>query len=114
MLFMECCVGGADYLETAGGTKRKQGFILLPLLMFLMVCSGVVLCFVRNVYQEVEAAREYLCRKQLESIAQSFMSAALQQEKDTEIANAVYQTNPLQPGNNEAQDSVTVWFYVLC
>lgn len=105
---MVCFVRKANDPEKAEGTERKQGFILLPLLLFLMVCSGMVLCFMRSVYQEAEAAREFLCRKQLESIAQSFMSTALQQEKDTEITNAVYQLNPLQPGNNEVRASVTV------
>ena len=81
---------------------------MLSLLLFLMFCSGMVLCFMRNVYQEVEVAREFLHRKQLESIAQSFMSTALQQEKDAEIKNAVYKLNPLQPGNNEAETTVTV------
>ena len=105
---MICFVSKANDRGKAEGTKWKQGFILLPLLLFLMVCSGMVLCFMLRVYQEAEAAREFVCRKQLESIAQSFMSTALQQEQDTEITNAVYQLNPLQPGNNEVQASVTV------
>ncbi|MBR4907516.1 MAG: hypothetical protein IKZ43_00655 [Acidaminococcaceae bacterium] len=81
---------------------------MLPLLLYLMVCSGIVLCYMRSVYQEAEVAREFLCRKQLETIAQSFMFTALQQEKETEITNAVYTLNPLQPGNDEVKVSVSV------
>ena len=94
--------------NTAGGSEKKQGFILLPLLLFLMVCSSLVLFFGRRVYQESEAAREYLHRKQLETIAQSFMHSAIRQEKDTEITNAAYYLPPLQPGNSEVQLSVSV------
>jgi hypothetical protein len=49
-----------------------------------------------------------LCRKQLETIAQSFMFTALQQENATEITNAVYKLDSLQPGNDEVQVSVSV------
>ena len=100
-------VSGAG-IRTTGGTEKRQGFILLPLLLFLMVCSSMVLCFVRGVYQESEAAREHLRRKQLETIAQSFMFTAIQREKDTEIKNAEYSLQPLQPGNSEVQIFVTV------
>ena len=96
-----------NHREFVGGTDRKQGFVLLPLLLFLMVCSGIILSNMRNVYQEVEVAREFLCRKQLETVAQSFMSTALQQEKKIEIADAVYDLEPLQPGNDTVQVSVT-------
>ena len=95
-------------IRTTGGTEKKQGFILLSLLLFLMVCSSMVLCFVHGVYQESEAAREHLRRKQLETIAQSFMFTAIQREKDTEIKNAEYSLQPLQPGNSEVQIFVTV------
>ena len=95
-------------IRTTGGTEKKQGFILLSLLLFLMACSSMVLCFVRGVYQESEAAREHLRRKQLETIAQSFMFTAIQREKDTEIKNAEYSLQPLQPGNSEVQIFVTV------
>ena len=105
---MRCFVNEAILRDATGGTKRKQGFILLPLLMFLMVCSGIILCYGRSVYQEVASIREFLCRKQLETIAQSFMFTALQQEKETEITNAVYNVDALQPGNDEVQISVTV------
>ena len=105
---MRCFVSEAKIRETAGGAERKRGFILLSLLLFLMVCSGIALCYGRSVYQEAEAAREFLCRKQLESIAQSFMYTALRQEKTTEITNAVYTLNPLQPGNDEVKISVSV------
>ena len=81
---------------------------MLPLLLFLMVCSSMVLYFVRSVSQESEAAREYLCRKQLETIAQSVMFTAIQQEEDTEITSAEYSLPPLQPGNTEVQVSVSV------
>ena len=81
---------------------------MLPLLLFLMVCSGIVMCYGRSVYQEAEAAREFLRRKQLETIAQSLMFTALQQEKDTEITNTVYNLGPLQPGNDEVRASVSV------
>lgn len=91
-----------------GGTAGRQGFILLPLLLFLMVCSGVILGYVRNVYQEMEVARDFLCRKQLETVAQSFIFTALQQEKGIEITDAVYDLEPLQPGNNTVQVCVTV------
>lgn len=94
--------------DATGGTKRKQGFILLPLLLFLMVCSGIILCYGRSVYQEAAATREFLCRKQLETIAQSFMFTALQREKETEITNAAYNLDALQPGNDKVQISVTV------
>ena len=94
--------------EVVGGTDRKQGFVLLPLLLFLMVCSGIVLSYMRNVYQEIEVAREFLCRKQLETVAQSFMFTALQQEKEIEITDAVYNVGPLQPGNDAVQVTVTV------
>ena len=100
---MRCFVSEAKIRESAGGAERKRGFILLSLLLFLMVCSGIALCYGRSVYQEAEAAREFLCRKQLESIAQSFMYTALRQEKETEITNAVYTLNPLQPGNDEVK-----------
>ena len=105
---MKCFGKGANCQDSTGGAERKQGFILLPLLLFLMVCSGIVLCYGRSVYQETEAARDFLCRKQLETIAQSFMFTALKQEKETEITNAVYKLDPLQPGNDEVQVSVTV------
>lgn len=101
-------VSEANYRDTTGGTEKKQGFILLSLLLFLMVCSSIVLCYGRSVYQEVEAAREYVCRKQLETIAQSFVFSALQQEKETAITNNVYKLHPLQPGNKEVQVSVSV------
>ena len=47
-------------------------------------------------------------RKQLETIAQSFILTAIQQEKDTEIASAAYSLHPLWPGNNEVQVYVSV------
>lgn len=81
---------------------------MLPLLLFLMVCSGIVLCYARSVYQEAEAAREFISRKQLETIGQSFMFTALRQEKETEITTAVYELTPLQPGNGRVQVSVSV------
>ena len=81
---------------------------MLPLLLFLMICSSVVLYYGRSVYQESEAAREHLRRKQLETIAQSFILTAIQQEKDTEIASAAYSLHPLWPGNNEVQVYVSV------
>ena len=105
---MRCFVSEVKLCNTAGGTERKRGFVLLPLLLLLMVCSGIVLWYGRSVYQEAEAAREFLCRKQLETIAQSFMLTAVRQEKETEITNAVYSLNPLQPGNGEVQISVSV------
>lgn len=104
---MRCFVSDV-FFRDAAGTKRGQGFILLPLLLCLMVCSGIVLCYGRSVYREVEADRDFLCRKQMETIAQSFMFTALQQEKETEITNAVYNLNPLQPGNVKAQIYVAV------
>ena len=97
-----------NHREVVGGTDRKRGFVLLPLLLFLMVCSGIILSNMRNVYQEVEVAREFLCRKQLESVAQSFMFTALRQEKKIEIADAVYDLEPLQPGNDNVRVCVTV------
>jgi hypothetical protein len=105
---MRCFVSGSKFCDTAGGAERKRGFVVLPLMLLLMVCSGIVLCYGRRVYQEAEAAREFLCRKQLETIAQSFMFTALRQEKETEITNAVYSLNPLQPGNGEVHVSVSV------
>jgi len=105
---MRCIVSGSKFCDTAGGAERKRGFVMLPLLLLLMVCSGMILCYGRRVYQEAEAAREFLCRKQLETIAQSFMFTALWQEKETEITSAVYSLNPLQPGNDEVQVSVSV------
>ncbi len=98
----------AGFRNTTGGTEKKQGFILLSLLLFLMVCSSLVLYYGRSVYQESEAVRENLRRKQLETIAQSFMFTALQQEKDTEIKSAAYSLHPLQPGNSKVQVSVLV------
>ena len=105
---MKCFVREILLRDTTGGRKRKQGFIILPLLLFLMVCSGIFLRYGRSVYHEVAATREFLCRKQLETIAQSFVFTALQQEKETEITNAMYTLNPLQPGNDEVQISVSV------
>ena len=105
---MRYSISGIDFRDTAGGAERRHGFILLPLLLFLTVCSGIVLSYGRNVYLEVEAAREFMCRKQLETIAQSYLFTALQQEKETEITNAVYRLSPLQPGNNDVQVYVTV------
>ena len=105
---MRGSVSEANYRDATGGTEKKQGFILLSLLLFLMVCSSIVLCYGRSVYQEVEAAREYVCRKQLETIAQSFVFSALQQEKETTITNNVYKLQPLQPGNREVRISVLV------
>ena len=84
---MRCYASGANDRETAGGSGRKQGFIVLPLLLFLMVCSGLALCYGRSVLRETETAREFMCRKQLEIIAQSFVSVALQQENETELAD---------------------------
>ena len=81
---------------------------MLPLLLFLMVCSSMVLCYGRSVCQESEAVREHLRRKQLETIAQSFMLTAIQQENDTEISSAEYSLHPLQPGNSEVRVSVSV------
>ena len=81
---------------------------MLPLLLFLMVCSGLALCYGRSVLRETETAREFMCRKQLEIIAQSFVSVALQQENETELADAVYKLPSLQPGNDEVQVSVSV------
>ena len=107
-VFMKYFANKANHREIVGGTDRKQGFVLLPLLLFLMVCSGIVLSYMRNVYQELEAAREFLCRKQLETVAQSFMFTALQQEKEIEITDSVYSLEPLQPGNDAVQVCVTV------
>lgn len=98
----------AIHWERVGGTTGRQGFILLSLLLFLMVCSSIVLNYMRNVYQEMEAARQFLCQKQLETVAQSFVFTALQQEKKIEIKDAVYDLEPLQPGNDAAQICVTV------
>ncbi len=81
---------------------------MLPLLLFLMICSSMILYFMRSVFQESEAAREHLHRKQLETIAQSFMFTAIQQEKDAEITSAAYVLPPLLPGNSEVQVSVSV------
>ena len=105
---MRCFISGNAFRNTTGGTEKKQGFILLPLLLFLMICSSVVLYYGRSVYQESEAAQEHLRRKQLETIAQSFILTAIQQEKDTEIASAAYSLHPLWPGNNEVQVYVSV------
>ena len=105
---MGCFVSRAGFRNTTGGTEKEQGFILLPLLLFLMVCSSVILYYGRSVYLESEAAREHLCRKQLETIAQSFMFTAIQQENDAEITSAAYALPPLQPGNSEVQVSVSV------
>ena len=99
---------GAGFRNITGGTEKKRGFILLPLLLFLTVCSSMILYYGRSVRQESEAAREHLRRKQLETIAQSFMFTAIQQEKDTEITDAAYALHPLQPGNSEVQVSVSV------
>ena len=108
MLCMRSFVSVAVFRSAAGGTERKQGFILLPLLLLLMVFSSIVLYYGRSVYLESEAVREHLRRKQLETIAQSFMYTAIQQEKDTEITGAVYHVHPLQPGTSEVQVSVSV------
>ena len=105
---MGCVVRRVGFRSTTGGTEKEQGFILLPLLLFLMVCSNVLLYYGRSVYLESEAAREHLYRKQLETIAQSLMFTAIQQEKDTEIASADYALQSLQPGNREVQVSVSV------
>ena len=105
---MKCFVSESDDQGAVGGTDRKNGFIILPLLLFLMACSGTVLCYGRSVYQEAEAVREFLCRKQLETIAQSFMLISLQQEKETVISDAVYNLPLLQPGNNEVRIVVSV------
>ncbi len=105
---MKYFVGWAAFRNTTGGTEKKQGFILLSLLLFLMVCSSMVLYYGRSVYQESEAAREFLRRKQLETIVQSFMFTAIQQEKDTVITSADYSLHSLQPGNGEALISVSV------
>jgi len=107
-VLMRCYASGANDRDTAGGSGRKQGFIVLPLLLFLMVCSGLALCYWRSVLRETETAREFMCRKQLEIIAQSFVSVALQQENETELADAVYKLPSLQPGNDEVQVSVSV------
>ncbi len=105
---MKYFVGWAAFRNTTGGTEKKQGFILLSLLLFLMACSSMVLYYGRSVYQESEAAREFLRRKQLETIVQSFMFTAIQQEKDTVITSADYSLHSLQPGNGEALISVSV------
>ena len=105
---MRCFISGTAFRNTTGGTGKKQGFILLPLLLFLMVCSSMVLYYGRSVYQESESALEHLRRKQLETIAQSFVFTAIQQEKETEIKGAVYSLHPLQPGNSEVRVSVSV------
>lgn len=81
---------------------------MLSLLLFLMVCSGLALCYGRSVLRETETAREFLCRKQLEIIAQSFVSVALKQENETELTDAVYKLPSLHPGNDEVQISTTV------
>ena len=105
---MRCFISGTAFRNTTGGTRKKQGFILLPLLLFLMVCSSMVLYYGRSVYQESESALEHLRRKQLETIAQSFVFTAIQQEKETEIKGAAYSLHPLQPGNSEVRVSVSV------
>lgn len=107
-VLMRCFASGANDRDTAGGTERKQGFIVLSLLLFLMFCSGLALCYGRSVLRETETAREFMCRKQLEIIAQSFVSAALKQENETELTDAIYKLPSLQPGNDEVQISTTV------
>ena len=84
--------------KNRGYGGRKDGFILLPLLLFLLVCSGITLSYMRIVVQELDAAKEFLHYRQLETITQSFMQAALCQEEQTVITDAVYQMEPLYPG----------------
>ena len=85
-------------IESGAGTGKKDGFILISLLMFLLVISVVAISLVRNVTQELSVVQETVRLKQLETIVQSFMYTALQQEKFDGITEAVYQLEPLLPG----------------
>ena len=85
-------------IESGAETGKKDGFILISLLMFLLVISVVAISLVRNVTQELSVVQETVRVKQLETIVQSFMYTALQQEKFDGITEAVYQLEPLLPG----------------
>ena len=86
----------------------KQGFILLPLLLFLLACSGIALSSVHGVVQELETEKEFLHYRQLETVAQSFMQTALRREEDCAITDAVYPLETLYPGKAGVELTVKV------
>ncbi len=81
---------------------------MIPLLLLLLVCSGMALSLVRIVTQETEYMRETIRLRQLETIVQSFMRTALRQEDRTGITETVYQTEPLFPGKEPVNIRVAV------
>ncbi|MBQ8919737.1 MAG: hypothetical protein IJ056_06505 [Acidaminococcaceae bacterium] len=91
-----------------GGKDKEQGFILLPLLLFLLVCSGIALAYMRTIVQELDTAKEFLHYRQLETVVQSFVKTALYQEDETVITDAVYHLEPLYPGKESVTLTVKV------
>ena len=89
-------------------SKRNKGFILFPVLLFLIACSGVAMTGLHTVAREAAAANEFLRYRQLETIAQSFMQTALYQEEQTEITDAAYQLGSLYPGKEPVNVIVKV------
>lgn len=92
----------------AGEAEKERGFILVPLLLFLLVCSGIAISYMRTVAQELDASIEHLRYRQLETVVQSFMQTALQQEEQAGITDAAYQLEPLYPGKASVSLTVTV------
>jgi len=88
--------------------KRNKGFILFPVLLFLIACSGVAMTGLHTVAREAAAASEFLRYRQLETITQSFMQTALYQEEQTEITDAAYQLGFLHPGKEPVNVTVKV------
>jgi len=88
--------------------KRNKGFILFPVLLFLIACSGVAMTGLHTVALEAAAANEFLRHRQLETITQSFMQTALYQEEQTEITDGTYQLGFLHPGKEPVNVTVKV------
>jgi len=88
--------------------KQDQGFILIHLLLFLVVCSGIILSLIRIVLQEAEIVKETIRRKQMETITQSLMQTILQQEETTAVNGGMYSLPSLMPGNTDVTIYVTV------
>jgi len=88
--------------------KRNKGFILFPVLLFLIACSGVAMTGLHTVAREAAAASEFLRYRQLETITQSFMQTALYQEEQTEITDGTYQLGFLYPGKEPVNVTVKV------
>lgn len=87
---------------------HSPGFISLSLLLFFLLGSLAGVTYTKNILYEVNAAQEFLCKAQLEALAQSFLHTALANEEKIPLVSASYEVGKLIPGNASATVSASV------